>query len=99
MTSKTLIVALLGAGLLPAQTGWKAGAAKIAITPREPIWLAGYGGRIRPSDGVLQDIYVKALALHCSEARPMSKLLSRVGTRALRFIHWLRFGAELRRME
>lgn len=45
------------------QTGWKAGVAKIAITPREPIWLAGYAVRNRPSEGVLQDIYAKALAL------------------------------------
>jgi hypothetical protein len=42
---------------------WKAGVAKVDITPDEPIWLAGYGARTRPSEGVLQKIYVKALAL------------------------------------
>src|SRR5687768_6663899 len=46
-----------------AQTSWKAGVAKIVITPREPIWLAGYAVRNRPSEGVLHDIYAKALAL------------------------------------
>jgi neutral ceramidase len=46
-----------------AQSGWKAGAAKVKITPREPIWLAGYGDRTRPSEGVRQDLYAKALAL------------------------------------
>lgn len=43
--------------------GWQAGVAKSLITPRESIWLAGYGNRIRPSEGVLQDLYVKCLAL------------------------------------
>jgi hypothetical protein len=50
-----------------AQTVWKAGAAKTVVTPSEPIWLAGYGDRTHPSQGVLRDIYVKALAL---EAEP-----------------------------
>src|SRR5437764_7738198 len=30
--------------LARAQSGWKAGAAKVDITPQEPIALAGYGG-------------------------------------------------------
>ncbi len=42
---------------------WKAGVAKIAITPSEPIWLAGFGSRNHPSEGVREEIYVKALAL------------------------------------
>ncbi len=46
-----------------AQYRWKAGVAKVDITPREPIWMAGYGNRTRPSEGVLQPIFVKALAL------------------------------------
>jgi neutral ceramidase len=46
-----------------AQTRWKAGAAKVSITPSEPIWLAGYANRSQPSTGVLAEIYVKALAL------------------------------------
>lgn len=49
-----------------AQTGWKAGVARVNITPKEPIWLAGYGARTKPSEGVLQDIYVKSLALEDS---------------------------------
>lgn len=45
------------------EVGWRAGVARVNITPREQIWLAGYAFRDRPSEGVLQDIYVKALAL------------------------------------
>ncbi len=43
--------------------GWKAGVAKVVVTPREPIFLKGYASRTRPSEGVRQDLYVKALAL------------------------------------
>jgi neutral ceramidase len=42
---------------------WKAGVSKIKITPEESIWMAGFGNRNKPSEGVRQDIYVKALAL------------------------------------
>lgn len=43
--------------------GWKAGVAKINITPTESLWLAGYGARQRPSQGVISDLWIKALAL------------------------------------
>jgi hypothetical protein len=56
------IVALLSwSGLLLG--AWQAGVARVDITPSEPIFLAGYGGRTEPSDGVTQRIWVKALAL------------------------------------
>ena len=53
---------LLPAGVTPAQPRWSAGAASVNVTPREPIWLSGYANRTRPSQGVVQDIYVKAAA-------------------------------------
>jgi neutral ceramidase len=43
--------------------GWKAGLASIIITPEEPVWMAGYGVRDRPSEGTLHDLWAKALAL------------------------------------
>ncbi|MEX2261707.1 MAG: neutral/alkaline non-lysosomal ceramidase N-terminal domain-containing protein [Bryobacteraceae bacterium] len=46
-----------------AQAGWKAGVAKTSITPAEPIWMSGYAARTKPSEGVRQEIYLKALAL------------------------------------
>ncbi len=46
-----------------AETQWRAGLARAVITPREPIWLAGYAARTKPSEGVLLDIHAKALAL------------------------------------
>jgi hypothetical protein len=47
---------------LPAAS-WKAGTAKANITPKRPIWMAGYGGRNKESEGVLHPLWVKALAL------------------------------------
>lgn len=58
---------LLFATSVSGQSGWRAGAATVKITPREPIWMAGYALRDRPSEGVLQDIYAKALALQDGE--------------------------------
>jgi hypothetical protein len=48
---------------LAARQGWKAGTARVVITPQKSLWMAGYASRKVPSQGVVQDIYVKALAL------------------------------------
>ncbi len=42
---------------------WKAGVAKVDITPQSPIWMAGYGNRTKPSEGILEPLYAKCLAL------------------------------------
>ena len=55
----------------PAQAAWRSGVAQAVITPSESIWLAGYGDRTRPSEGVLRDIYVKALALDAEAGKPV----------------------------
>ncbi len=39
------------------------GVATRNVTPSRPIYLAGYAYRDKPSEGVYQDLYVKALAL------------------------------------
>lgn len=44
-------------------SAWKAGAAKVTITPEKSMWMAGYGGRNRPSDGKLTELWAKALVL------------------------------------
>jgi hypothetical protein len=54
-----------------AETAWKAGVAAADITPTESIWLAGYGDRTRPSEGVLHNIHVKALALEAEADKPV----------------------------
>jgi hypothetical protein len=57
--------------LAAGQAAWRAGVASAKITPGESIWLAGYGDRTRPSEGVLHDIYVKALALDAEAGKPV----------------------------
>ena len=47
----------------PAQAGWKAGLAKSVITPKQPMWMAGYGGRTGPAEGTQHDLFVRVLAL------------------------------------
>lgn len=42
---------------------WRAGVAKVNVTPEEPMWMSGYGGRDRPAEGKLTDLWAKALVL------------------------------------
>lgn len=42
---------------------WKAGVAKVVITPKDSMWMAGYAARDKPSEGKVQDLFAKALAL------------------------------------
>ncbi len=43
--------------------GWKAGVAKVKITPSENIWMAGYAARTHPSEGKIHDLWAKAVFL------------------------------------
>jgi hypothetical protein len=63
-----LSLSLVFAGDGPAK-GWKAGVAKVVITPQKSVWLAGYASRKKPSEGKIQDLYAKALALEDSQGR------------------------------
>jgi hypothetical protein len=57
------LVLLAASSLVAQETTWKMGLAKAKITPDEAIWLAGYGGRDRPAEGTLHDLWIKVLAL------------------------------------
>jgi len=46
-----------------ARREWKAGLARVMITPQKSLWMAGYASRKKPSEGVIQDLYAKALVL------------------------------------
>jgi len=68
------------------QAMWKAGLARVVITPEHSMWMAGYAARTKPSEGKVHDLYAKALALEAcpepgrgnAQARPEQ---SRRGTR------------------
>ncbi len=55
----------------PAQgaTEWKAGVAKVCITPEKYMWMAGYGGRKEPANGKYSDLWVKSLVLEDAAGR------------------------------
>jgi len=55
--------AMAAAGAEP--TAWRIGLARAKITPDGPLPMCGYGPRV--SDGVLDDLYVKAIALESSD--------------------------------
>jgi hypothetical protein len=52
-----------GAPAAQPRAAWLAGVATVDVTPREPIFMKGYGSRTKPSEGVRQNLFVKALAL------------------------------------
>ncbi len=45
---------------------WKAGVATVTITPSQPMWMAGYAGRTKPSEGTLSELHAKALVVEDS---------------------------------
>lgn len=47
----------------------EAGAAKVKITPPTPFWMSGYAARTHKSEGVLQDLWARALAVRDPEGK------------------------------
>jgi hypothetical protein len=48
---------------------WKAGAARVKITPERPMWMSGYSNRTKPAEGTLIDLWAKALVLEDPDGR------------------------------
>jgi neutral/alkaline ceramidase-like enzyme len=59
---KTSLLILLFSALADAAP-MRAGFARVNITPKSPIYLSGYAARTKPSEGVLQPIWAKGLAI------------------------------------
>lgn len=64
---RKLVVALLAVSSLvnvsAVAADWKAGVAKVKITPEQPMWMSGYASRNRPAEGKLTDLWAKALVM------------------------------------
>src|SRR5436190_22635983 len=45
---------------------WKAGVAKVNITPEQFMWMSGYAARDKPATGKMTDLWAKALVLQDS---------------------------------
>jgi hypothetical protein len=55
---------------------YQVGQGRVNITPKGPIWLAGYGDRKKPSEGVDQPLYLKALAIQEGKSTPPLVLIT-----------------------
>lgn len=71
-----LVSLLLASPGVSAESTWKAGVGVRNITPGGPVWMAGYASRKEPSNGKLQDLYVKVLALEDSKGQRQVVLTS-----------------------
>ncbi len=66
LLNSLLIIVAASATCQAEDAEWKVGVATVAITPRQPMWMAGYAGRTKPSEGVLSELHAKALAIEDS---------------------------------
>jgi neutral ceramidase len=76
MKKSTFITALLVGMILltcvfssSVEGALKGGTAKVDITPPIGAWLSGYGSRNKPSEGVLDPLYAKALVLDDGQSK------------------------------
>ncbi len=49
--------------IVSAADNWKAGVAVGNITPKTPMWMSGYGGRDKPAEGKLTELWAKSLVI------------------------------------
>ncbi len=55
--------------LFGATSVWKAGRAKVNITPEKFIWMSGYASRDKPAQGKLTDLWAKCLVLEDGDGK------------------------------
>jgi len=60
---------LAPAEAVPGEPVWKVGLARAKITPEKPVFLIGYRRPPKPFEGVINDIFAKALALEDRQGR------------------------------
>jgi hypothetical protein len=69
-----LIFGLAAIGTIWGQEGgnpWRAAAASVEITPKEPVRLSGYGSRTTAHESVSMPLHAKALALSWNQGPPI----------------------------
>jgi hypothetical protein len=59
--------AIFGQSTAPAP--WKAGVAKLVITPKDFLWMSGYAARTKPAEGKVHELWAKALALEAPDGQ------------------------------
>lgn len=61
MLRVAVLCALLGGAVQAGEL--KVGVGRAVITPQAPLWMQGYAARTHPSEGVVHDLWAKALAM------------------------------------
>ena len=56
----SILLAFLACSYQPV---WNVGASRVEITPKEPVWMAGYASRAKPASGKSSELYARGLAL------------------------------------
>lgn len=64
----SMVIGVASTGVTVA-AGWKAGVAKAVITPKQPLWMAGYGSRTKPAQGAQHDLWIRVLVLEDERGR------------------------------
>ncbi len=59
----SFIIGFVGAASAQDAKSWQVGVAKTVITPKQSMWMSGYGARNKPSEGKLHDLWAKAIVL------------------------------------
>jgi len=57
------VIVVVSTSTAIAMDSWKAGAAKVVITPSQLMWMSGYGSRDHAAEGKLHDLWAKALVI------------------------------------
>ncbi len=86
-----LVVPLSSRVSAETSTPWKAAAGAVSITPDEPVWMAGYASRDKPSEGKVHDLFAKVLVVEDSDGHR----LAIVTTDLIGITPELRFGVEV----
>jgi neutral ceramidase len=67
--SVTLLALTSARAQEPTKANWKAGVAKINITPHKRMWMSGYAARTQPAEGKHQELWAKVLVLEDAKGR------------------------------
>src|SRR5690348_14809762 len=62
-----LLTLCVAAPAFAAEPDWKAGFGRANITPKQFMWMSGYGSRTAPADGKETDLWAKAMVLQTAD--------------------------------
>ena len=57
------VLCVLQFTLAAAEEPWKAGVAKVIITPAQSMWMSGYASRDKPAQGKIHDLWAKSVVI------------------------------------